>query len=120
MIRRRHMIRTKTFNVGGHDGVSRADFVATVANRMNVNTSNIVRMTRKECPQPWAHKYPVPADIRMQVDGIEQYLEYPMMDVLAGITRSLDVPYYGGWRETIMNVEHMLWICNVMYDLLFH
>ena len=86
MIRRRHTIKSHTFNVGGIDGISRAEFVERVAEYVGAeNTTNLVRMTRKECPMPWAHKYPVPADIRMKSDSVQDFLDEDNLGVWQGI-----------------------------------
>ena len=75
--------------MGGASGMSRADFTAAVAECMGASTENMIRMTRKECSQAWAHKCPVPVDIRMQSGKLERFLGARMLDAKAGIELSL-------------------------------
>ena len=92
VIRRRHDLRSgadNTFNAGGASGWSRADFTAAVCDCLGASTCNMVRMTRKECSQAWAHTYPVPADIRMRSDKLERFLGPRMLGGKAGIRLSL-------------------------------
>ena len=69
--------------------MSRAEFTAAVAECMGASTDNMIRMTRKECSQAWAHRCPTPADIRMQSDKLERFLGARMLDAKAGIELSL-------------------------------